>query len=293
MACAPVTSSMRGKTCVITGANTGIGKSAAEALAALGAHVVIVCRNRERGEAALVDILRAADKGAHGGGAELRVADLSIQSEVRAVAQEIITVHPRIDVLINNAGVALKQRELTADGIERTFAVNYLAYFMLANLLLPALLAAAPARIINVASGAHASGKLAFDNLQGERTYRIFPMYAASKLEDVMFTYALARRLTGKGIIVNTLHPGVVATEIWRQAPILAILGRWFMSSPEKGARTTVYLAASPDVANVTGKYFEKCEPAKTTSLSSDEVLQEKLWNVSVALTDVGREIGA
>lgn len=288
MACAPVTTSMRGKTCVITGANTGIGKAAAAALAALGAYVVMVCRNRERGEAARAEIERAARKGGAGGGTELRIADLSVQADIRTVAKAIIDAHPRVDVLINNAGVALKQREVTIDGIERTFAVNYLAYFMLSNLLLPALLAATPSRIINVASGAHAGGRLDFANLQGERLYRNYAMYAASKLEDVMFTYALARRLDGKGISVNSLHPGVVATEIWRQVPILDLLSRWFMLSPEKGARTTVYLAASAEVADVTGKYFVKCEPAKTTLLSRDEALQEKLWNVSVELTKVG-----
>src|SRR5665213_373664 len=269
MACAPVTTSMRGKTCVITGANTGIGKAAATALAALGAHVVMVCRYRERGETARAEVERAAQTGGAGGGTELRIADLSVQAEIRAVVQAIIDAHPRVDVLINNAGVALKQREVTIDGIERTFAVNYLAYFMLSNLLLPSLLAASPSRIINVASGAHEGGRLDFGNLQGERSYRNVPMYAASKLEDVMFTYALARRLV----------------------PILAMLSRWFMLSPEKGARTTVYLAASAEVAGVTGKYFVKCEPAKTTPLSRDEPLQEKLWNVSVELTKVGTEI--
>lgn len=291
MSCKPVTSLMQDKTCIITGANTGIGKAAAETLASLGANVVMVCRNRERGERARTEINRAAEKSGNGGVAELRIADLSVQSEVRIVAHDILEAYPKIDVLVNNAGLALKHRELTADGIERTFAVNYLAYFMLANLLLPALSLATHARVINVASGAHAGAKLEFDNLQGERRYKNFPMYAASKLEDVMFTYALARRLATRGITVNTLHPGVVATEIWRQVPLLNLLGSWFMLSPEKGALTTVYLAASPDVGGVTGKYFDKCTPAKTTALSNDQVLQEKLWDVSVALTGVGSEL--
>lgn len=281
---------MQGKTCVITGANTGIGKAAAEALASLGAQLVIVCRDRDKGERARADISSAGQRGGKGGSVELRIADLSSQSEIRAVAGDILRAHPRIDVLVNNAGLALKRRELTVDGIERTFAVNYLAYFMLANLLLPGLRAAQSARIINVASRAHASGKLEFDNLQGERSYSNIKMYAAGKLEDVMFTYALARRLAGSGITVNTLHPGVVATEIWRQIPILRVLSRWFMLSPEKGARTTVYLAASPDVDGVTGEYFDKCQPARTTRLSHDEKLQEQLWTTSVALTGVGNE---
>lgn len=282
---------MHGKTCVITGANTGIGKAAAKQLAALGAHVVMVCRNRERGERARADISAAAQESGRGGSTELLIADLSSQSDVRAVAHDILVAHPKIDVLVNNAGIALARRELTVDGIERTFAVNYLAYFMLANLLLPALRAAGRARIINVASGAHASGRFDLDNLQGERQYRNYSMYAASKLQDVMFTYALARRLAGSGVTVNTLHPGVVATEIWRQVPVLRTLSRWFMLSPEKGARTTVYLAASPDVDGVTGEYFDKCQPARTTRISRDTALQEQLWSVSVALTGTGAEL--
>lgn len=282
---------MQGKICVITGANTGIGKAAAEALSRLGAHVVLVCRNREKGARALADVTAAAAKGGRGGSAELRIADLSSQTEVRRVASELLAAHRAIHVLVNNAGLALKQRELTVDGIERTFAVNYLACFMLANLLLPALRAAGNARIVNVSSEAHAGAKLELDNLQGERRYRNFAMYAASKLEDVMFTFALARRLGGSGVTANVLHPGVVATEIWRQVPILNALSRWFMLSPEKGALTTVYLAASPDVAGISGKYFIKCEPAKTVAASHDEAMQEKLWAASVALTGVGADI--
>ena len=282
---------MRGRTCVITGSNTGIGKATAEALAALGAHVIMICRDRSRGERARNDIERAAAAGGQDGGAELFIADLSSQAEVRRVAQQVLDAHPRIDVLVNNAGVALNTRELTVDGIERTFAVNYLAYFMLAHLLLPGLRAAGNARIINVASGAHVRGRIEFDNLQGERRYSNWQMYSSSKLEDVMFTFALSRRLEGSGITVNTLHPGVVATEIWRQIAIVRLLSGWFMLSPEKGARTTVYLAASPEVEGVTGKYFEKCSSAKTTRLSRDEELQERLWTASVALTGLGHDV--
>lgn len=282
---------MQGKVCVITGANTGIGKAAAGALAALGARIVMICRDRARGERALADIAAAAANGGLGGGAELFIADLSSQSDIRAVAAGILAAHPRIDVLVNNAGVALNHRELTVDGVERTFAVNYLAYFMLANLLLPALRAAGRARIVNVSSNAHRRGRLDFDNLQGERRYSNIRMYSESKLEDLMFTYALSRRLAGSGITVNALHPGVVATEIWRQVPILDFLSGWLMLSPEKGARTTVYLAASPDVEGVTGKYFDKCKPAGTIELSHDVALQERLWATSVALTGVGADI--
>ncbi len=251
----------------------------------------MICRDRAKGERALAEIVTAAAKGGHGGSAELTIADLSSQSDVRSIAAGILAAHPRIDVLVNNAGVALKRRELTVDGIERTFAVNYLAYFMLANLLLPGLRAAGSARIVNVSSGAHQRGRLDFDNLQGERSYSNIRMYSASKLEDVMFTYALARRLAGSGVTVNALHPGVVATEIWRQAPVLEFLSRWFMLTPEKGARPTVYLAASPDVEGVTGQYFDKCEPARTIALSHDVALQERLWTTSVTLTGVGADI--
>ena len=282
---------MRGRTCVITGANTGIGKAAAEALAGLGAEIVMICRDRARGESALRDVLRAAATGGAGGGARLFIADLSSQAEIRNVAQDVMAVCPKIHVLVNNAGVAVNRRELTVDGIERTFAVNFLAYFMLANLLLPAMRAAGSARIVNVASGAHARGKIELDNLQGERSYSNWQMYSSSKLEDVMFTYALARRLSGSGITVNALHPGVVATEIWREIAIVRVLSRWFMLSPEKGARTTVYLAASQDVDGVTGTYFDKCAPVKSTRLSHDEALQEQLWNVAVSLTGVGGAI--
>jgi NAD(P)-dependent dehydrogenase (short-subunit alcohol dehydrogenase family) len=180
---------------------------------------------------------------------------------------------------------------LTVDGIERTFAVNYLAYFMLANLLLPGLRAAGSARIVNVASDAHRRARLDFDNLQGERGYSNIRMYSESKLEDVMFTYALARRLAESGVTVNALSPGLVATEIWRQVPVLDLLSRLFMRSPEKGARTTVYLAASPDVEGVTGKYFDKCKPSVTIALSHDVALQERLWATSVALTGVGADV--
>lgn len=289
MACSEVTASMTGKTCVVTGANTGIGKAAARALAQLGATVVIVCRNAEKGAAARAEIERAARESGRGGSVSLELADLASQMEVRGLAERLTAAHPSIDVLVNNAGVALRRREITVDGIERTFAVNYLAYVLLAQLLLPALTAAAQsrgeARIVNVASGAHGAIKtLDFDNLQGEKRYTDFGAYALSKLADIMFTHALARRLAGTGITVNTLHPGVVATEIWRQVPILRSIAKLFMLSPEKGARTTVYLAASSEVRGVTGTYFDKCAPAKSTALSRDEALQERLWTVTESM---------
>lgn len=283
MGCSKVTASMTGKVCVVTGASTGIGKAAARALAELGAHVVIVARDATRGEAARAEIDAAARASGHGGRASLELADLSSQSEIRALAQRIERAHPVIDVLVNNAGVALRRRELTVDGIERTLAVNYLAYVLLTAELLPALTAAAAARgegrVVNVSSGAHAALRtLDLDNLQGERRYRIGRAYAVSKLADIMFTYALARRLRGSGVTANSLHPGAVATEIWRDIPVVRTLARFVLLTPQKGAMTTVYLAASPAVSGVSGEYFDKCAPAKSSAASRDEALQERLW---------------
>lgn len=283
MGCSKVTASMTGKVCVVTGASTGIGRAAALALAELGAHVIIVARDPERGEAARAEIDDAARASGHGGRASLELADLSSQAEVRALAHRIRSTHSTIDVLINNAGVALRQRELTVDGVERTFAVNYLAYVLLTLELLPTLSSTAAgrgeARIVNVSSGAHAALRtLDISDLQGERRYRIGRAYAVSKLADIMFTYALARRLRGTGVTANSLHPGAVATEIWRDIPVVRTLARFFLLTPQKGAMTTVYLAASPAVSGVTGEYFDKCAPARSSAASRDEALQERLW---------------
>lgn len=289
MGCSKVTASMTGKVCVVTGASTGIGKAAARALAELGAHVVIVARDATRGEAARAEIDAAARASGHGGRASLELADLSSQAEIRALARRIEHAHAVIDVLVNNAGVALRRRELTVDGIERTLAVNYLAYVLLTAELLPALTAAAAvrgeARVVNVSSGAHAALRtLELDNLQGERRYRIGRAYAASKLADIMFTYTLARRLRGSGISANSLHPSAVATEIWRDIPVVRTLARFILLTPQKGAMTTVYLAASPAVSGVSGEYFDKCAPARSSAASRDEALQERLWTETEAL---------
>lgn len=293
MRCPDVTTPMTGRICVVTGANSGIGRVTARRLAELGAHVVLVGRDRVKGEDARAEVERAGRAGGYNGTAALEIADLSVQAEVRALAARLLERHPTIHVLVNNAGVSMQRRELTADGIERTFAVNHLAYFMLALLLLPALRRAPEARIVNVTSEAHQAFRkpeqLDFGNLQGERRYKNLLAYSTSKLGNVAFTLALARRLEEEGahVTVNTLHPGVVATDIWRQLPVLRSVGKWFMRSPEQGAQTTIYLAASPDVAHVTGEYFVDCRIRPSSAASRDRELQERIWTESERLTHV------
>lgn len=275
---------MQGKTVVVTGANQGIGKAAAIALAAKGAHVILVARNREKGEAARAEV-QAAGPGA----AELVVADLSSQSEVRRAAAEIKARHERLHVLINNAGVFVPERHTTVDGLEETFALNHLGYFLLTRELLDRLRAGAPARIVNVSSEAHRGAKMQWDDLQFERTrYRGFKAYGQSKLANILFTYELARRLEGTGVTANCLHPGVIASGFGQTyggaVSVLVKIARPFLLTPEEGAKTTVYLASSPEVEGVSGKYFSKCKPVRSNAVSNDEQSQQKLWALSEGL---------
>lgn len=271
---------MRKPTVLVTGASAGIGRAAAIGIARTGAHVVLLCRERTRGGPALAQV-RALDTDA-----ELFLADLSLQDEVRRVASEILAAHPKLDVLLNNAGGVFPERTLSADGLEMTFALNHLAPFLLTHLLLPALRAAAPARVVNVASEAHRGATMAFDDLMGGKSYGGLRAYAQSKLANVLFTYELARRLEGSGVTANALHPGVVATEIARRAPRL-FRGLWSVAwkSPEKGARTSIYLATSPDVATVTGRYFIDEKERRTSKESLDASVARRLWDVSERLT--------
>ncbi|HEY5241713.1 MAG TPA: SDR family oxidoreductase [Polyangiaceae bacterium] len=275
---------MQGKTVLVTGANQGIGNATAIALAAKGAHVVLVARNADKGRAALAEVEAAGS-----GGAELIVADLSSQEQVRRAAAEVKSRHARLDVLVNNAGVFVPERHTTVDGLEETFALNHLGYFLLTRELLDVLQASPEARIVNVSSEAHRGARMRWDDLQFERTpYRGFKAYGQSKLANVLFTYELARRLEGTGVTVNCLHPGVIASGFGQTygsaVSVLVKLARPFLLSTEEGARTSVYLASSPEVAGVTGKYFSKCKQVKSNAVSYDLQSQQKLWSLSEQL---------
>jgi retinol dehydrogenase 14 len=277
--------SMAGKTVLVTGATSGIGQATALELARQGANVCIVARNKSKGETVLEEIKRTTGNTK----LELFVADLSSMKEVRRLAQEFKAQHARLDVLVNNAGGVYDTRQTTADGLEYTFAFNHLASFLLTSLLLDTLKASAPSRIVNVSSGAQANGKIDFDDLMGEKRYSSFDAYSASKLANVMFTYALARRLSGTGVTVNTLHPGLVGTNFGSNAKSLlwrgvASLAKTFSMPPERGAETTIFLASSSDVAGVSGKYFDKKKAVASGAVSHDEVAQERLWAESAKL---------
>jgi NAD(P)-dependent dehydrogenase (short-subunit alcohol dehydrogenase family) len=275
---------MQGKVCVITGATSGIGLVAAERLAAMGARLLLVGRDPARGEAALAAIKRRAPQA----GARIVYGDLSRLSEMDRLAREIAALEPRIDVLINNAGAMFQERQVTSDGLERTFALNHMSYFVLSNRLKDRLAAAAPARIVNTASGAHHGQVLDFADLQSEHNYRGLRVYGRSKLANILFTRELARRLAGTGVTVNCLHPGFVATRIGENNNLLfrvgLVIAKRFALSPEKGAETIVYLASSPEVADVTGGYFYQSRPATPSTAARDDATAKRLWDESARI---------
>jgi retinol dehydrogenase-14 len=277
--------SMKGKTVLVTGGNSGIGLETAVALARAGAHVGIVSRSAAKGAVAAADVTRRSGQG----GVSLFVADLSSQAEIRRLADEVLATFPRLDVLVNNAGAIHGERSTTVDGIETTLAVNHLAYFLLTHLLLDRLTASAPSRVVNVASEAHRRASLDFEDLQGERAYGGWRAYCQSKLANIVFTYELARRLEGRGVTANCLHPGVVATNFGTSgsAPVrvLFTLIRPFLRSPAKGAATTIHLSASKDVEGVTGRYFVDEREAPSSPASYEREAWGRLWMVSEALT--------
>lgn len=275
---------MKDKVVLITGATNGIGRVAALELAKMGARVVIVGRSREKTEAVRQEILAA------GGYADGLLADLSVMDEVRQLAENFRAHYDRLDVLLNNAGAIFARRQITADGLEKTFALNHLSYFLLTHHLLGMLKASAPARIVNVSSDAHRSVQMNFDDLQHENSYGMngFQAYGRSKLANVLFTYELARRLAGTGVTANALHPGFVATGFGRNMPglmnrVMGIMHR-FALTPEQGAQTLIYLASSPEVEGITGKYFDKNRPVRSSPASYDETAQKRLWNISERL---------
>lgn len=278
---------MSGRTCLVTGAAGGLGKATALGLAQLGATVLMVARDRGSGAAAADEIRRRLSPRV---ALEVLVADLSAQRQVRALAAEVIARHPRLDVLVNNAAAVHAERRLSEDGLEMTFATNHLAPFLLTNLLAGPLANAAPARVINLSSYLHRMARtIPWDDLQSERAYDRHAVYNRTKLMNVLFTYGLARRLDGNGVTANCLHPGwPLKTELGRDergfARLFDRLSRVVAKSPEDGARTTIFLASSPDVAAISGRFFMNCKLAESSSLSHDEVAADRLWSISAEL---------
>lgn len=271
-------SSTNGRVILVTGSTDGIGKATALDLARRGEKVLLHGRNSDKGQVVLDEIKRSTGND----GLEFFKADLSSQRQVRRLASDIKGSHNKLDVLINNAGTYLPERRLTEDVMEMTFAVNYLAPFLLTHELLDVLEKSEPSRIINVASIAHWNAKLDWNNLHGEKWYDGFQAYALSKLCIILFTYALSRRLRGANVTVNCLHPGVIKTKL-----LYAGFGNYPGATPEKGARTPVYLATSPEVEGISGKYFENCKPGRSSPVSYDETMQERLWQVSKRLAKI------
>ena len=278
---------MRNRICLITGATSGIGQATALAFAQKGATVIVVGRSEERTQTTVARI--KTETGSTN--VDYLLADLSMQSQVRQLAADFKARYERLDVLVNNAGSIFFRRQLSADGIEMTFAVNHLAYFLLTNLLLDSLKASAPARIVNVASNSHFGQHLDFDNLELNRGYNPGKAYGRSKLCNLYFTYELARRLEGTGMTVNAMHPGFVRTNMaanngWLVRLFLPLIHRNSLT-PEQGASTAVYLASSPDMEGVTGKYFIRERERASDPVSYDESAAKRLWEISEQMTSV------
>ena len=286
-------SEMAGKIVLITGATNGIGLESAVGLASKGATVVMVGRDRARSEAALADVKRrsGSDK------VELLLADLSSMAAVRQLAADFLARHDKLHVLLNNAGALHATRKVSPDGLEMTFAVNHVAYFLLTELLLPTLKASAPSRIVSVASDAHKGMTLDFDDLQAEKGYTSFVVYGKSKLANVLWTYELARRLEGTGVTANCLHPGVVATGFGKNDKGLFALGAKLIAplliSAEKGARTSVWAASDPGLVHESSNYFKKEKAIPSSRQSRDVTAQKRLWEVTEAIVAKGKATAA
>ncbi len=280
---------MQGKTVVVTGANSGIGFETASVLASMGARVLVTARNADRGRAAVAAITQALQGD---GQVQLVVFDLADLASVRRGAAEILEQAPRLDVLVNNAGLVLSERAETVDGYEATFATNHLGPFLLTNLLLERITASAPSRVVNVASTAHNAARkgIPFDDLQSTQHYRGMRVYGQSKLANILFTLELARRFEGSGVTANSLHPGTVRSGYGADGDARGLLAFGikiaspFFLSPAKGARTSVYLASSPEVEGVSGEYFVKCKPRAPRRWAQDPEAARRLWQVSEEL---------
>jgi NAD(P)-dependent dehydrogenase (short-subunit alcohol dehydrogenase family) len=278
---------MQGKVVMVTGANAGMGKEISLALAAMGASLVMVCRNRERGEAARAEVMSATGSQK----VDLLVADLSSQKDIRALARDFKATHHRLDVLVNNAGMSLPRRQETADGIETVFATNHLGPFLLTNLLLPVLTASAPSRVVTVSSGVQAMAKIDFGDLQAVKSYSEIGSYNQSKLANLLFTYELARHLKGTGVTANAVEPGFIKTNL--KVPFPYSLFSFMRGKPADGARPTVFLASSPDIEGVTGTFFNnKGVATKSSPLSYDEAAAKRLWRESAELTKLEATAG-
>ena len=276
---------MGGKIVVITGGTGGIGKATATGLATLGARVGITGRDPARAEQAAADIRAASGNPA----VDAFAADMTSQNELRQLAAVVLEAYPRLDVLVNNVGGFWAHRHSTADGLERTFALNHLAPFLLTNLLMDRLKASAPARVITVSSGAQSMGRIEFDDLQGARSYSGQRAYNQSKLANVMFTNELARRLHGTRVMANSLHPGVVRTNFGAedQAWFFTVISRVvrpLLKTPAQGAQTPIYLASTPDLADVTGQFFTNGKPKRANRIAYDIDMTARLWLVSAEL---------
>ena len=279
---------LTGKVCIVTGANDGIGKATALGLARMGATVVMVCRNRERGESALAEI--AAKTGSQD--LDLLIADLSSQGSIRKLAGTLASRYPRLNVLINNAGAITPRRRLTVDGLETQFAVNHLAPFLLTNLLLETLKESAPARVVTVSSQVHSKSPLDLDDLRSDRDYTASQVYRKTKLANILFTYELARRLEGTGVTANCLHPGVIATKLLddymggsHEAGFGS--GESLGDSPENGAAVVLHVATSPEIDGLSGKYFYDTAVSETAPVTYDEEHARQLWDISADLTNL------
>lgn len=276
---------LSGKTIVITGATQGIGLATAHGLALLKPRLILVSRDKTRCEAAVQEVKERS------GNPQISYlqADLSSQSSIRQLARDVLAQTDRLDVLVNNAGAIFEKRAVSVDGYELTFALNHLNYFLLTGLLLPRLKQSGPARIVNVASRAHVRASFNLSDLQSEKSYTPMTVYGNSKLANLLFTYELARRLEGTNVTVNALHPGVVSTGFARNNSgiwsAIFTLASPFLLTPEKGAQTSIYLASSPEVAGVSGKYFDKCKPVRSTPVSYDVQTARQLWEASEKLT--------